>query len=67
MFTMIINFGGAVGINSLSGILKDLYSDWLPHYYEVDGAKEELIRRIKTLSKAEQILYGIDVETGEIK
>lgn len=47
--------------NLLANMLKDLYG--FPEYYEVEGAKEELIRRIKELSKAEKALYGI--EEGE--
>jgi hypothetical protein len=39
-------------------ILKEIYGNWFTPYYEVEGAKEELIRRIKALNPAEKALYG---------
>lgn len=52
-------------VNSgLSGILKEIYADWGPSYYEVEGAHEELLRLIKELAPVEKALYGIS-EDGE--
>ena len=42
-------------------ILKELYARD-EEYYDVEGAKEELIRRIKELPKVEKVLYGINEE-----
>lgn len=52
-------------IQTAAGMLKQIYGDYLSGYEPV-GAKEELIKRIKALSKAEQLLHGVDPETGEI-
>jgi len=49
--------------NAVLDILKELY-DYDTPYYEVDGAEEELLRRIKELAPAEKVLYGIS-EDGE--
>lgn len=48
----------------MTSILKDLYADWGSSYYNVEGAKEELMARIKKLSLCEKVLYGIS-EDGE--
>jgi hypothetical protein len=45
-------------------LLKELYADWGPQYYEVEGAHEELLRLIKELAPVEKALYGIS-EDGE--
>lgn len=35
-------------------------NSWPTSYYMVHGAKEELIRRIRALPKAELAIYGVD-------
>jgi len=49
---------------SVLSALKEIYGGWVRQYYHVEGAKEELLRRIKELPLAEKVMYGIS-EDGE--
>ncbi len=52
---------GSPSLTSISNILKEAYDCWpWNQYYDVEGAKEELIRRIKELAPVEKALYGIE-------
>lgn len=46
-------------MNNLVSVLKELYG---ADYYDVVGAKEELIRRIKNLPEIDRLLLGINLE-----
>lgn len=47
-------------VGSISGALKQIYGDYIP-WYQVKGAKEELIRRIKEeLTPLERVMIGIE-------
>jgi len=57
----------SLDITSAVAALKEIYEDYpfFEPYYAVAGAKDELISRIKKLSKVEKAVYGIEEDEGD--
>jgi hypothetical protein len=50
--------------SSMVAALKELYAGYFgPPYYAVEGAREELIKRIKALPQVEKVILGVEDET----